>query len=187
MAGSNRWKSSSVKPQCHRNQNPLPRRTSPARCARASRACRCQASVIIYLCVHTIEPAAYGKIQPRFPCHREQTRGGPDRTVSRLQGYPVSRASEPRELPYGDYPMARTRKDRQGLPVVNGRRSFCRPVSDLPRYSVCRKSFGRHRHLTLLKLSRICAQLYENESLDSTYIDRNIGVNIRFHWGERIF
>ncbi|KOC59435.1 hypothetical protein WH47_11889 [Habropoda laboriosa] len=42
------------------------------------------------------------------------------RTVSRLQGYPVSRASEPRELPYGAYPMPRTRKDRQGLPVVNG-------------------------------------------------------------------
>lgn len=46
------------------------------------------------------------------------------RTVSGLQGYPVSRANEPRELPY----VLVRRKDRQGLPVVNGRPSFSRPV-----------------------------------------------------------
>lgn len=79
----------------------------------------------LFVCAHE-RLEAYGKIQPRFP--RADAGRCQHRTVSRLQGYPVSRASEPRELPYGAYPMPRTRKDRQGLPVVNGRRSFRRPV-----------------------------------------------------------
>lgn len=63
-----------------------------------------------------------------------QTRLGRARTVSRLQGYPVSRANEPRELPYVVEPI-RAERIAQGLPVVNGRPSFSRPVSSalLPR------------------------------------------------------
>lgn len=63
-----------------------------------------------------------------------QTRLGRARTVSRLQGYPVSRANEPRELPYVVEPI-RAERIGQGLPVVNGRPSFSRPVSSalLPR------------------------------------------------------
>lgn len=57
------------------------------------------------------------------------------RTVSGLQGYPVSRANEPRELPY----VLVRRKDRQGLPVVNGRPSFSRPVPI--HFRAQRKSF----------------------------------------------
>lgn len=67
----------------------------------------------------------YGKILSRFPCNCSAGgKGGPGRTVRRLQGYPVSRASEPCELPYGVHPMLRTSKDCQGLPVVNGRGSL---------------------------------------------------------------
>lgn len=130
-ATHDRWKSCSVKPQRHRNQAPLPRMIGLVRCTRARRACRWQARELLHylvVCAHE-RWAVYGKIQSRYPWHREQTRADPSSTVSRLQGYPVSRASKPRELPYGAYSMHRTRKDRQGLPVVNGRRCFCRPVS----------------------------------------------------------
>ena len=75
--------------------------------------------VCVFVCVHEATRIAfclpYGKIQSRFPCTDAagQSRRG-SRTVSRLQGYPVSRASEPRELPCGAYLIrySGTRNDR---------------------------------------------------------------------------
>lgn len=113
---------------------PLPGigRCPRGRCIGA-RACQRQGSRLNIICSRVYagpvyagdRPLAYGKISVAVPVQLlQETQGGPGRTVRRLQGYPVSRASEPRELPCGDHPMPRTRKDRQGLPVVNGRRSL---------------------------------------------------------------